>query len=72
MTEIPVGEGIGGSLEPDNDSVHLGKRPDERVVDVEVNGNGGNGQSQRNIDSVCPGNEDPGGVEFPPIFLRRT
>lgn len=59
MAKIPVGECVRGRLQRHNDGMHLGQGPNERVVDVEVNHKGCEGQSKRHIDTMSPGHQYP-------------
>lgn len=72
MAEVAVGEGVRGGLEPDDDGVKLGQGADEGVVDVEVDDQGGDSQSEGNVESVKPGDDLPRGVEEFTLVLCRA
>lgn len=59
MPKISVCEGIGRSLEPDYDGMHLGQRPDQGMVNIEVHHHGSDGKRERDVDAMGPGNENP-------------
>lgn len=59
MSQVAVGVGVGGRLEPNDDGVELGQGADERVVDVEVDNDSGDGEREGDVDGVGPADEKP-------------
>lgn len=72
MAEVAVGKGVRGRLEPDDEGVGLAKGADERVVDVKVDDDGGDGEGEGDVEHVRPCDNDPGGVKLFAVFLRGT
>lgn len=60
VAEIAVGEGVGAILEPNDDGVDLADGADERVVDVIVDGVGGDKEAGGRVDTVGAGDDVPG------------
>ncbi len=60
VPEVAVGEGVGAVLEPDDDGVDLADGADEGVVDVVVDGVGGDEEAEGRVDAVGPGYGVPG------------
>lgn len=60
MSQVTVGEGVGRTLEKDDDSMHLAEGADAWVVDVVVDILGCNIQVRDGIDAVEEGNGVPG------------
>ena len=71
MPQVPIREGIRRSLEPDNNSMQLSEGANERVVDVKVDDEGGDGECEGDVHGVSPGDEDPGGVELVALLFGR-
>lgn len=46
VPEVTIGESVGGSLEPDNDGVHLNRGTDKWMINIIVYDEGGDGQSE--------------------------
>lgn len=72
MAEIAVREGVGAILEPDDDGVDLADDADEWVVDVVVDGEGGDEETEACVDAVGPGNGVPGCLEGAGCHQRVT
>ena len=72
MSKVPVGKGIRISLQPDYDGMNLAERPDQRMVDEEVNNEGCDKQGKRNVDSMDPGNQLPSRLKFYHLLVRRN
>ncbi|KAI4136750.1 MAG: hypothetical protein L6R39_007631 [Caloplaca ligustica] len=63
MAEVAVCEGVRAVFEPDDDGVDLADGADERVVDVVVDGVGGDEEAEGCVDAVGPGYGVPGCLE---------
>lgn len=51
--------------------MHLSERPNERMVNVEVNHDSSDGECKGNVDAVSPGDENPGRMELGALLGRR-
>lgn len=63
VAEVPVGEGVGAVLEPDDDGVDLADGADEGVMDMVVDGVGSDEEAEGGVDAVSPGYGVPGRLE---------
>jgi hypothetical protein len=63
MSEVTVREGVGASLEPNNDGVQFTDGADAGMVDVIVDDVGCNYEIERRVDSVAQGYDSPCEVE---------
>ena len=72
MSKVPVGKGIRVSFQPDYDGMNLAERPDQRMVDEEVNNKGRDKQGKRHVDSMDPGNQLPSRLKLHHLFVRRN
>lgn len=70
VAEVAVGEGVGAALEPDDDGVDLADGADEGVVDMVVDGVGGDEEAEGRVDAVGPGYGVPGCLEGAGVWER--
>lgn len=70
VAEIAIGEGVGADFEPDDDGVDLADGAEKGVVDVIVNGVGGDEEAKCGVDAVSPGYDVPGYLEGTGVLER--
>lgn len=63
MTKISIGKGVRAIFQPDDDRMDLGDGSNQRMVNVFVYGICRDKKAKSSVDSMRPGNDQPGEVE---------